>query len=527
MSLRYGTHEPIHRATAGRIAAAEILLIFLVFFVHAGWPVPDVNEAHYLGKAKHYWNPDWCAGDFFLESTDAHLVFYWLFGWLTLGLPLPAVAWLGRLVTWALLAWAWRRLSVTLVPQPLVAVLSAGLFVALIDRCNFAGEWVVGGVEAKGFAYVCVLLGLAAMVRGCWNRAWLLLGLASALHVIVGGWSTLLVAFTWILEGRERPKITQMAPGLAGGFALALFGLVPAVWLSWGGDPATVAEANQIYVFRRLPHHLAPFTLASNQLVVRWIRYAVLVTTLALMCLATPASSGQRRLRRFVLGAVLVALAGWAISVATHNQPRIAAAILRYYWFRLSDVAVPLGFAQTVALAVAAAAATVPRWRYAALLTCALAIVGLHLGAVVRERSIDPFPRSERKMVKHGEWLDVCRWVKENVPEGKRCLTPRLAHTFKWRSGRPEVANYKDIPQDAVSIVEWWRRMRVVYGYLDGGGRAWGGPLARRSEEDLTAVARDFHAEYLVTRRWPKLRLEKLYRNGRYAVYRLPPSADP
>ncbi|MGE3641703.1 MAG: hypothetical protein AB7G28_24385, partial [Pirellulales bacterium] len=41
---------------------AEVLLIFIVFFALAGEPVPHVNEPHYLGRTKHFWDPTWCAG---------------------------------------------------------------------------------------------------------------------------------------------------------------------------------------------------------------------------------------------------------------------------------------------------------------------------------------------------------------------------------------------------------------------------------------------------------------------------------
>ena len=71
---------------------AEIVLVFAIFALHGAYPTPDSNEAHYLAKAKHYWHPDWAAGDFFLETADAHQVFYWTFGWLTLWLSLDAVA---------------------------------------------------------------------------------------------------------------------------------------------------------------------------------------------------------------------------------------------------------------------------------------------------------------------------------------------------------------------------------------------------------------------------------------------------
>ena len=57
----------------------EVFWIFLIFFLFAGSPPPDVGESHYLVKAKHYWDPAWCAGDLFLESRDAHGLFYWTF----------------------------------------------------------------------------------------------------------------------------------------------------------------------------------------------------------------------------------------------------------------------------------------------------------------------------------------------------------------------------------------------------------------------------------------------------------------
>src|SRR5205823_738056 len=102
-----------------------------------------------LAKAKHYWDPSWCPSDFFQNTADAHQVFNWTFGWLTLWLPLPAVAWMGRTITWCLLAWSWRQLSFALVPRPMFALISAGLFLAFNQRCQMAGEWVVGGFEAK------------------------------------------------------------------------------------------------------------------------------------------------------------------------------------------------------------------------------------------------------------------------------------------------------------------------------------------------------------------------------------------
>ena len=133
--------------------------------------MPDVNEPYYLGKAIHFWNPHWLPGDFFMDSPDTHKVFYFTFGWLSLLLSKTTLAWTGRLLSWALLAWAWRRLSFAVVPRAWWSVLTAALFACLMERFQMAGEWLIGGVEAKPFAYVFVLLGMESLVRDRWNRA--------------------------------------------------------------------------------------------------------------------------------------------------------------------------------------------------------------------------------------------------------------------------------------------------------------------------------------------------------------------
>ena len=112
-SIKAGNQRPWQRL-------AEVLLILLVFFALAGDPAPHQNEPYYLCRLKHFWNPSWCAGDLFLDSPDAHLTFVWTFGWLTKWLSLSATAWTGRVFVWALLAWAWQRLSWRIVPRAIL-----------------------------------------------------------------------------------------------------------------------------------------------------------------------------------------------------------------------------------------------------------------------------------------------------------------------------------------------------------------------------------------------------------------------
>jgi len=508
-------------------SALEVALIVLVFFLYAGGPPPDVNEAHYLAKARHFWDRAWCAGDLFLQSADAHPAFYLVTGWLTRLSSLAAAAWITRLATWTLLGLAWQRLSAALVPRRWYSVLSAALFVVLADRCHISGEWVVGGAEAKGLAYVLVLLGLEALVRGRWGRAWVWFGGAAAMHVVVGGWAVVAAGVAWTLQpSAARPRGAAMWPGLVLGGLVSLVGLLPVLRMSWGVDPEIIRQANQIYVFYRLPHHLVahafpgPMLAAHLALFAGWWGLGRLVPT-------TPEA---RRLRGFVWGAVGLALAGAVIDQALLGQPDLAARLLRFYWFRLSDALLPAG----AALACVALLDHYRVQRPAAaswVLLGAVACCTLSLLVTVQQRwadfrpgaDVQSLPRDAARPQKtaqvYEDWRGICRWIAHNTPDDAVFLTPSRQQTFKWYAGRAEVVNFKDVPQDPASVVQWherWRDGAALDRAADGPPplpRAWF-QLAERYDFQYVVVDRTIHPWEIVC--------PLIYANDTYALYFLP-----
>jgi hypothetical protein len=541
---RMPTDAPyVGRATRSHALAWALLeaaLIFGLFYVYAGTAVPDRNESHYLAKARHYWDPSWCPGDQFLESADAHLVFYWTFGWITLLFPLPAVAWIGRIGTWALLAITWQRLSYTLVPRRMASLLSAAMFVCLLHLCHMAGEWVIGGVEAKGFAFVLVFAALEAMVRGRWRWVWPLLGVATSFHVLVGGWALMAAGIAWLMAPGERPGLLRSLPWMAAGVLLALPGLVPALLLTVGAPSEIVREANDIYVFQRLPHHLVP-TIIFETTPSFAVRHVVLVVVWGGLFLAVARDPAQWQFARFVAGSVLIAVIGVSIALLTQDLPTIAAALLRFYWFRMSDVMVPLGVAM-LALAMWQQLSewrpAVGRWTAIAL----AAVTAMVLAGIVNRERNDLRPKADRQSLPvsryepeltwaiYEDWRRACNWIEANTEPDARFLTPRMQQTFKWYASRGEVATWKDIPQDAQSIVEWWERFHELYPQFVDDDGYWNQGLAAHDDAELCRLAHKYGAQYVVidrtvSRRRPQF--ERVYPtdaapNGSYAVYRVP-----
>lgn len=514
----------------------EVALLMGFFFAYAGDPPPMVNEAHYLVKAKHFWNPQWCGQDLFASSGKAHATFYAVFGWPTLWLALETTAWLGRVVGWFLLALGLQKLSWRLIPRPLAAVGVAAVWIGGVDFANLAGEWVVGGIEAKIPAYGLVLLALAAMVQRRWNAVWPLLGAASAFHVLVGGWSVVAAAVSWSMTERKRPDaIPLLSPSLWIGGALSLFGLVPALYLTLGvGDEAS-ADAARTYTYFRLPHHLLPAALHPDW----YLRHGTLVlVTASLWVWCERRFSGEpwRRIGWYAAAAVGLAAAGLLIGLLPAVTPDLAARLLRYYWFRLTDFAVPLLFGLLVMRLLASGVWWPKPVRVAAAaILCGAAIllganiyhsIRLGIPPSVSNRLLgwdaDAPPATQRAVF--ADWLAVCRWARAATPPDEVFLTPRHQQTFKWYAGRAEVVNWKDVPQDAASLRDWSRRFAEVF------PRRLGTLRVTIRYDRLREFRQAYGVRYMIVDRrvvGDHLPLVRVYprggdRNQTYAVYRIP-----
>jgi hypothetical protein len=133
-----------------------------------GW-----NEVDVLPLAKHYADPTWIPGDWYLNQPPGYrLLFLALFGRLIAAWGFLATSLIGRLLCYGLVASGLvligRKLSLSL-PSLLLAV---ALFLYINRYQGMAAyEWLVGGLEPKAVAYGFVLLAIGLMLEGR-DRKW-------------------------------------------------------------------------------------------------------------------------------------------------------------------------------------------------------------------------------------------------------------------------------------------------------------------------------------------------------------------
>ncbi len=591
-----GAHPP---ASLGR--RREMLavgLVFLVFAAYASGPAPATNEAHYLARSKHFWNPQWCARDLFLMSPESHPLFHLAFGWLTRFLTLPMTGLICRTFGWAFLAVGWVRLAggysscfgrrsdalgvhgraSGAAPDgrssrwsPLGwTVLGAAVAVVLWDRGHMAGEWIVGGFEAKVVAYGFVFSALAFVATGRWGVASLLAGVATAFHPLVGGWSLLAMAFSWSVESvalarqssgamqwRElTASFRRLLPSLLLAAALALIGVLPALGLDGAVDEIARRGARRIYVHWRLGHHLVPFRSALvGQMSWQFVaRHGALVVVWWLVWRSSPRSAGRDRVQWVVAGCILIALVGTLIEWVTMKNWIYQCGWMRYYWYRMTDAMVPMGISlagmQWLACSGKDGAARLAgpdrageRSGGTRSVSRRGLVAGLILLAVVvsfadraRDRFRDGRPLADRQgrsveelgseaaaYAEYQDWVATCQWCRNHTDASSLFLTPTYAQTFKWYAGRAEFVTWKDVPQGAVGLIEWMDRRRTIRRL---------GLYADQSPPTFANVQQaldPYQVDYVIVRRhlgdvdWPH---RPVFGNRSYEVYRVRGASD-
>ncbi|MBM4074091.1 MAG: hypothetical protein FJ267_00420, partial [Planctomycetes bacterium] len=255
-----------------------VLSIWVSLFIY-GWvgaPIPATNEPHYLCKARHYWQTEWCENDFFLESFDTHVVFYTVFGFFLKWFSFEQVAVLGRLLATLTMAFGWHRLSTSLLIGRWSPMIATWIILAIASIGNFSGEWVFGGVEGKVFCYGFAFAALGQIARQRYLSAAGLLGIATSWHPVVGVWISLAVVGTWLSSPFIRTNVSfqSIVTGAILFAILSLPGLIPVVQLLIQPvEPEVKFAATYIQVFYRLAHHLDPMRFHSRA----YLGYAVLI----------------------------------------------------------------------------------------------------------------------------------------------------------------------------------------------------------------------------------------------------------
>jgi hypothetical protein len=547
--------------------AAGLWIVFIGLSLFR-WPIPGINEPHYLSKARHLLDPTWCAGDFFLESSNPHYATSWLLGQLTQRFSLDAAALIGRILALGVLAIGWTSMLSRVARTFSSALLITAIFLVLQIWGNWSGEWLLRGVEGKVFAWGFLFLSIGQATAGRWAWAGLAMGLSTTFHPVIGAWGAisagLAMIWTWMSNGAadvsprpaERRSIPSDLPAgrgaggeglkptraedtpspqpsppitsnlrsgsLAGErgpllVAIIVFALAaaPGVWFALPALRLGTADqrwqADHIQVVQRLTHHLDPASFA-------WSNHREYALLLVMIWLMRRPGANRTFTERVAWMAVLCAVGGIVVSIWPRTTDHFNLYVLRLkllklYPFRLADVFIPLLFALRVVDQPRIASVS-ERPALASLLSAAMLVVTLF------------WPGDESAASKMGtadlaDWKRLLSWVRDNTPRESLVQAMNEDFAVKWTAERPEFVNYKDCPQDAPGLLEWHERLTR----LD----AWKQPAMADfvvTAAELQQLHEQTGIDYLLVSRFGPIKTAPLFTSGKFRVYATQPSVE-
>ncbi len=510
------------------IAAVTVLIISF----NGGVSVGASNHFGQLPVVRRALDPNYLPGDFTIEIRQYHhRVFTLLIAAFTLALGESGALILLHIIGMSLLAaslWLLRR-AVNLSLPGFIAV---GLFLATnliwtgrgLELNHFVGD---ADIMPPTFAHSFTLLAAMCLLRDRYRWAAMFAGLAMLIHLQIGMICAAMIA-PFYLARQKQFGVKETSIIVALFFIVASPSLLDLVHMLRSGllqSPSTEYSL-PLYIDFRHPHH---FELISTAAAL-WVGAHVLIQIIAYWLLRRAQRPEARAVGKLaVMSLTLVAL---AIVHFTDYYLIKDGRIATIQFIRLSPLITVFGAVCLIVLINAWAdsfAARTGKSRIVAFANAVLILIAALWG--VREaRKPDAIFHFgiTRYAEQSSNWINICRWIKDNGPRDAIYLTPPGANGFTSLAERSSVADFKNNPDSGLYLAQWFERLRDLAGGTLPNGRGsenrqlFNKAYAGLSAEQLIEVGKKYGAEYAVLPKASKADFEVIHQNNGYRVVKLP-----
>ena len=434
------------------------LLVITIFFCFK--PSVAYNEMFVIPYAKVTFNNTLSAIQNF--EMPSQLIFNFIVGFFAVNFSIIKVIFIGRILSYILLIISYVRLAKSIGLNILMTVSSYIIFLFYFRHgIGDAGEWFVGGLETKVFAYCFVLLSLSSFIRNDIKWGMIYSGLSLSFHLLVGGYHLFcLIPFFVITQSIDKNffiKLLKLIPYfLISGF----LGLIEVFSSSFLSDQSGIEKVGwDIYVNVRVPHHTVPEFSIKTWLILN------IFTVINIIFLKSK-NQTKRYLSSYSLFSVVILLIGLLIYYNFDSH------YLRYYFFRSSDVMLPL-------ITILLFASINRKIQYIFLLIIGINILPsvIHRISSISSQIINPKSYNIKEIKNNtsrpGKFNDIkmSYWIKKNLKKESDFIIPPDDLYFWLNTEKsifvswcvlPNQEKYKTIKNLPLDMIEWYERLKLI-----------------------------------------------------------------
>jgi hypothetical protein len=436
----------------------KILFLVLIVAIDQFELFVAFNEMDVLPAAYAVFDSEWLANDWYLSLRIPYRdLFGWIVGAFIFKLGFVKTIFLGRLISYFLFSFAFISLLKTLKIDFKLGCIALILFLTFFSA-TFHGEWIIGGLETKVFAYTCVLLSINFFLTTRVGLCLLFSGLALSFHLLIGGFHLFCLAFLFAIQFLNDRSIIRKfiyhVPIFILGGAWGLYGIYDHLNLSLNSDIAI--SGWDIYVNLRVPYHVLP------QLGFLPIAFPILIAVFHFVNIRFGNDNDHKALSVYSLSTCIIAMSGLVVYLFGETS------LLRYYFFRFGDVIQPL---TALLIVTSLLSQYCERTWYLKRVRIAFALAFLiFLGSNYSQIKVlaDYSRYSEQAMLEHSAVdLELNRWIKNHVEKEAVLIQPLNMINFYMEAERAMFVSWKHSPQSSGDILEWYRRLKLMNRNID------------------------------------------------------------
>ena len=477
-----------HKTISAFLSFLSIFLLFAMSYLWSSFFVS--NERDTLMVAKQFVQKDWIPHDWYLNQDFGYRNFFNLiFGVFTyLPIDMAYISIGFRIVLYLAFSFAFCRLMF-LLKIPILLFLPL-FYYYLRNAGIFAGEAIIGGIEAKPFAYVFAIFALDALLRKKYRIMMLYLGFSFSFHILVGFYATLCSGLTVLFSPSDNKSTSFSLTALKKNiflllracpfyFMSSIFGIYTLIHYLIENQLLTSIEKQKaalIYITFRVPHHTYLFFFRIESLL-QIIPYA-LIFILGLIFFHRLKDAFVKQICLYIIWALGCVAFGMTITLLISDV-----SLLKFYWYRYFDSMGALLSTFVVGYALyklylylqkkcttISLPSSLKKINFALVLKIASVTIALIISTTIFITVYKNFHRiaiskislfqARRIMTAAPGYIDAFTWIKINTKKDVLFLTSPNTKSFYYYAERPRLVSIKHSPQSDVHILEWFERIK-------------------------------------------------------------------